>query len=302
MPEQLLGRIIRMCSNPGELVVDPFSGSATTLAVAKKLGRKFIGLELSAEYVERGTARTNSARAGDPLDGAPEPLMSAPATPDPGRDGGKKKLKKLPSGQVNEFDREAARSRAHLIAHLIRAYESVHDGYSLDRVLSDPTLGGELTRRCVEIGLPGTPTDWNHLLMRLRKAGKLNFPVQKRTEFSWSDYDEFLFASEIAWFEMKEHGSLDDILCDPDLAQAFDQKARRLAPGFTSLQYRWGALKLRKASATACVRSENFTTLSLEQFKLGRQLRSWMDDEDSLKSPGLYLIDSGRKLRTWGAR
>ena len=38
MPEQLLGRIIRSCSNPGDLVLDPFSGSATTLAVAKKLG------------------------------------------------------------------------------------------------------------------------------------------------------------------------------------------------------------------------------------------------------------------------
>ena len=85
MPEQLLGRIIRMCSNPGELVVDPFSGSATTLAVAKKLGRKFIGFELSPEYVKRGTARTESVRPGDPLDGAPEPLVSAPATPNPAR-------------------------------------------------------------------------------------------------------------------------------------------------------------------------------------------------------------------------
>ena len=79
MPEQLLGRIIRMCSNPGDLVVDPFSGSATTLAVAKKLGRKFIGFELSPEYVKRGTARTESVRPGDPLDGAPEPLVSRPA-------------------------------------------------------------------------------------------------------------------------------------------------------------------------------------------------------------------------------
>src|SRR5262249_51242189 len=38
MPEQLLGRIIRACSNPGDLVLDPFGGSGTTLAVAKKLG------------------------------------------------------------------------------------------------------------------------------------------------------------------------------------------------------------------------------------------------------------------------
>ena len=71
MPEQLLGRIIRICSNPGDLVIDPFSGSATTLTVAKKLGRAFIGFELSPEYVERGVARISRAQPGDPLDGAP---------------------------------------------------------------------------------------------------------------------------------------------------------------------------------------------------------------------------------------
>jgi DNA modification methylase len=81
MPEQLLGRIIRCCSNPGELVLDPFSGSATTLAVAKKLGRSYLGFELSEEYVQRGLARLEAIRCGDPLDGAPEPLVSAPTTP-----------------------------------------------------------------------------------------------------------------------------------------------------------------------------------------------------------------------------
>jgi site-specific DNA-methyltransferase (adenine-specific) len=80
MPEQLLGRIIRACSNPGELVLDPFSGSATTLVVAKKLGRRWLGFDLSEEYVQRGTDRLERTREGDALDGAPEPLVSAPAT------------------------------------------------------------------------------------------------------------------------------------------------------------------------------------------------------------------------------
>src|SRR6202007_242557 len=50
MPEQLLGRIIRACSHEGDLVLDPFAGSGTTLAVAKKLGRHFLGFELSEQY------------------------------------------------------------------------------------------------------------------------------------------------------------------------------------------------------------------------------------------------------------
>ena len=47
MPEQLLGRIIRACSNSEELVLDPFAGSGTTLTVAKKLDRRYLGFELS---------------------------------------------------------------------------------------------------------------------------------------------------------------------------------------------------------------------------------------------------------------
>jgi site-specific DNA-methyltransferase (adenine-specific) len=81
MPEQLLGRIIRACSNPEDLVLDPFSGSATTLAVAKKLGRRWVGFDLSTDYVTRGQNRLAAANAGDDLEGAPEPLVSAPATP-----------------------------------------------------------------------------------------------------------------------------------------------------------------------------------------------------------------------------
>lgn len=80
MPEQLLGRIIRACSNDGELVLDPFGGSGTTLAVAKKLGRKFLGFELSKEYSERIQYRLGRISVGDPLDGAAEPLVSAPTT------------------------------------------------------------------------------------------------------------------------------------------------------------------------------------------------------------------------------
>jgi DNA modification methylase len=82
MPEQLLGRIIRCCSNEGDVVLDPFAGSGTTLVTAKKLGRKWVGFELSEDYTEKVEARLKDTRVGDPLNGAADPLSSAPATKD----------------------------------------------------------------------------------------------------------------------------------------------------------------------------------------------------------------------------
>ena len=51
MPETVLARIVRVSSNPGDMVLDPFAGSGTTLAVAKKLARDYLGVELSEDYV-----------------------------------------------------------------------------------------------------------------------------------------------------------------------------------------------------------------------------------------------------------
>ena len=82
MPEQLLARIISVSSNEGELVLDPFAGSGTTLAVAKKLRRRWLGFELSEEYAANATRRLDGIRVGDPLTGAADPLTSVPATKD----------------------------------------------------------------------------------------------------------------------------------------------------------------------------------------------------------------------------
>ncbi len=53
-PEALLNRIIHLASNPGDLVLDFFSGSGTTAAVAHKMGRRYIGIEQMA-YIEKIT-------------------------------------------------------------------------------------------------------------------------------------------------------------------------------------------------------------------------------------------------------
>ena len=50
-PIQLLLRIILSSTNPGDVVLDPFAGSGTTLVVAEQLGRKSIGIELDSQNV-----------------------------------------------------------------------------------------------------------------------------------------------------------------------------------------------------------------------------------------------------------
>jgi site-specific DNA-methyltransferase (adenine-specific) len=52
MPESVLERIIRASSNPGDTILDPFAGSGTTLAVAERLGRNSIGIEMSQAYCD----------------------------------------------------------------------------------------------------------------------------------------------------------------------------------------------------------------------------------------------------------
>jgi site-specific DNA-methyltransferase (adenine-specific) len=49
-PEKLLAKVLLASSNPGDLVLDPFVGSGTTSVVAKKLGRRYVGVESDVEY------------------------------------------------------------------------------------------------------------------------------------------------------------------------------------------------------------------------------------------------------------
>ncbi|XBQ17751.1 MAG: site-specific DNA-methyltransferase [Oceanicaulis sp.] len=67
-PEALLHRVLLATTNPGDVVLDPFFGTGTTGAVAKKLGRRFIGLEADPDYVrvaQKRIAAINPASAAD---------------------------------------------------------------------------------------------------------------------------------------------------------------------------------------------------------------------------------------------
>ena len=61
MPLAVLDRIIKCASNPGDIVLDPFNGSGTTVLSAALLGRRYVGLELNAEYVELARRRLEGA-------------------------------------------------------------------------------------------------------------------------------------------------------------------------------------------------------------------------------------------------
>ena len=61
-PEALLFRILQATTRPGDVVLDPFFGTGTTGAVAKKLGRRFIGIERDTGYVAAALARLAAAR------------------------------------------------------------------------------------------------------------------------------------------------------------------------------------------------------------------------------------------------
>lgn len=59
-PEELLKRVILSTTRAGDVIVDPFFGSGTTGAVAKRLGRHFIGLEREEKYIKAATARIDT--------------------------------------------------------------------------------------------------------------------------------------------------------------------------------------------------------------------------------------------------
>ncbi|BBQ54940.1 methyltransferase [Aeromonas veronii] len=58
-PEVLLERVIKASSNEDDIVLDPFSGSFSTCAVAKRLNRRSIGIEINPEYVKMGLRRVD---------------------------------------------------------------------------------------------------------------------------------------------------------------------------------------------------------------------------------------------------
>ena len=68
-PEKLLAKLILASSNPGDLVLDPFAGSGSTAVTAKKLGRRFIGIEQNEQYCLWAEKRLENAETDPTIQG-----------------------------------------------------------------------------------------------------------------------------------------------------------------------------------------------------------------------------------------
>jgi len=61
MPKRLARRVIQYCSNEGDLIVDPFCGSGTSLLEVKRLNRRGIGIDSSPESCQLSVSRLAAA-------------------------------------------------------------------------------------------------------------------------------------------------------------------------------------------------------------------------------------------------
>ncbi len=64
-PEEITERIVRACSEPGDLVLDPFAGSGTVPKVAQGLGRRWFGIEISPLYAREAAVRVGFQQPGE---------------------------------------------------------------------------------------------------------------------------------------------------------------------------------------------------------------------------------------------
>lgn len=177
---------------------------------------------------------------------------------------------------------------------LIRqAFERVHQGFSADRTIADPELNPAYLRECAVLRLEFPAKILNRALMNLRKSGTLDVETTHRTSF---DDEDYRFASEIAirLLERRDGTTLDEIICDPTSAAEFDEIAASISPGFTSLNYRWAALSLRKQReltpevATRVIRPED-----VKLIKLGDLIPA-----DVPNQPGVYKFIESESNKT----
>jgi hypothetical protein len=171
---------------------------------------------------------------------------------------------------------------------IVEAFRHASQGFSPDRVVADPDLNREYLSECSRMGLGSDAATLNRSLLNLRKRGGLRGVGSRRTILR--DQPDYRFAAEIAarFLERANEITLDQIICDPDYAERFDEIAKTIVPGGNSFEYRWAALNLRKQQR---LKPELLARVarpsSLLRFKVGG-----LSLDVVPQNPGLYLFYS----------
>lgn len=141
------------------------------------------------------------------------------------------------------------------------------DRGSADLYIAEPQRNALFLKRCHELSLNASAYTLNKTLMNARKNGHLPKLGSVKTSI---DYEDFAFACEFAATELKYKigVSIDDIICDPNLAIQFDTIASKLSPDHTSFEYRWAILSIRKSGRDVKWKPEEKMPKLTEHFKL----------------------------------
>lgn len=138
-PEALLERIVKLASNPGDIVLDCFIGSGTTAAVAQKLGRRWIGADINKGAIQTTVKRLAGVmeeQAAASVHGQQQTLTDDDAAPPPPAQ------LAFTTWRVNDYDLAIQHNEAVNLAceHL-----------GVERTKTDPFFDGTLGKRLVKI-------------------------------------------------------------------------------------------------------------------------------------------------------
>lgn len=151
-PEALLERIVRISSNPGDVVLDCFVGSGTTAAVAQKTGRRWIGCDINKGALQTTAKRLQGVMSGQLRGQGDLGIDSDRAAP---------AQLSFSTWRVNDYDLQVQHNEAvNIAADFLGLERTKADGYF------DGTLGQGLVK-VVPFGRPLTPIDLEELRREL---------------------------------------------------------------------------------------------------------------------------------------
>jgi site-specific DNA-methyltransferase (adenine-specific) len=173
---------------------------------------------------------------------------------------------------------------------VLEAFLEVRGECSADVVIADPKLNARFLEACRQRGLAQTDELLNRTLLNARKQGDLKDIKSKRVIVR--NQEKYRYASEAAvrFLERRDKVTLDQILCDPERATEFDVTAQAIEPGFSSFEYRWAALGLRKVRKL----KPELVAKVLEGVQVLRSRVSELDVEEVPALQGVYLFHDAK--------